>query len=50
MSLRGRAAAIGIAEMKPVKNMVGLTPLAVIARVARDAIADAGLEPRGKES
>lgn len=46
MSLRGKVAAIGIAEMKPIKDMGGLTPLAIIARLARDAIADAGLEPR----
>ncbi|HUI26587.1 MAG TPA: thiolase family protein [Candidatus Kryptonia bacterium] len=46
MSLRGKAAAIGIAEMRPFKDMAGLTPLAIMARMARAAIADAGLEPR----
>ncbi|MBI1815596.1 MAG: thiolase family protein [Deltaproteobacteria bacterium] len=46
MSLRGKAAAIGIAEMRPVKDMGGLTPLAIMARMARAAIDDAGLEPR----
>jgi acetyl-CoA C-acetyltransferase len=45
MTLRGKAAAIGIAEMKPLKDMGGLTPLAIIARMAREAIADAGLGP-----
>jgi len=45
MSLRGRAAAIGIAEMAPCKDMGGWTPLAIIAGMAREAIADAGLEP-----
>src|ERR1700687_2846697 len=46
MTLRGTAAAIGIAEMKPVKDLSGLTPLAIMARVARDAITEAGLEQR----
>ncbi len=31
--------------MKPIKDMGGLTPLAIMAQVAHDAIADAGLEP-----
>src|SRR5574337_385705 len=45
MNLRGTAAAIGIAEMRPLKDMGGLTPLAIIANMAAAAITDAGLEP-----
>lgn len=44
MSLRGKAAIIGFAEMAPQKGDGDKTPLGIISEVARDAIADAGLE------
>jgi acetyl-CoA C-acetyltransferase len=44
MSLKGKAAAIGIGELKPVKEPGDLTAFALVARVAAEAIADAGLE------
>lgn len=44
MSLRGTAAISGFAEMAPQKGAGDTTPLGIIANVARDAIADAGLK------
>lgn len=44
MSLRGTAAICGFAEMAPQKGAGDVTPLGIIANVARDAIADAGLK------
>lgn len=44
MSLRGTAAISGFAEMAPQKGAGDRTPLGIIANVARDAIADAGLK------
>jgi acetyl-CoA acetyltransferase len=44
MSLRGKAAIVGIAEMAPTKRPEGKTSLGIIAQMARGAIADAGLE------
>ena len=46
MSLKGKAAAIGIGELKPVKEPGDLTALGSMARVAAEAIADAGLEKK----
>ena len=46
MSLKGKAAAIGIGELKPFKEPGDLTPLGLMARVAAEAIADAGLEKK----
>jgi acetyl-CoA C-acetyltransferase len=46
MSLKGKAAAIGIGELKPVKEPGDLTALGLMARVAAEAIADAGLEKK----
>jgi len=46
MSLKGKAAVIGFAEMAPQKGAGGKTPLGIIGEVARDAIADAGLEKK----
>jgi acetyl-CoA C-acetyltransferase len=44
MSLKNQAAAIGIAELKPLKEAPPeLTPLSLMARLSADAIADAGL-------
>jgi acetyl-CoA C-acetyltransferase len=45
MSLRGRSAIVGLAEFKPTRYTEGETTLAMLARVASDAIADAGMEP-----
>src|SRR5574339_516912 len=45
MSLRGKAAIVGVAEFKPSRYTEGETTLGMIAKVAADAIADAGLEP-----
>ncbi len=45
MSLRGKAAITGVSEFKPSRYTEGETTLAMLARVAGDAIADAGLEP-----
>ncbi len=45
MSLRGKSAIIGIAEFKPARYTEGETTLGMLAKVASDAIADAGLEP-----
>src|SRR5258708_10492565 len=46
MSLKGKAGAIGIGELKPVKEPTDLTALGLMARVAAEAIADAGLEKK----
>ena len=46
MSLKGNAAVTGFAEMTPQKGGGGKTPLGIIGEVARDAIADAGLEKK----
>src|SRR5208337_2738800 len=46
LSLKGKAAAIGIGELKPVKEPGDLTALGLMARVAAEAIADAGLEKK----
>ena len=46
MSLKGKAAVIGFAEMTPQKGGGGKTPLVIIGEVARDAIVDAGLEKK----
>jgi acetyl-CoA acetyltransferase len=46
MSLKGKAAIIGFAEMAPQKGAGGKTALGIISEVARDAIADAGLEKK----
>ncbi len=44
MSLKGKAAITGFAEMTPQKGGGGKTPLGIIGEMARDAIADAGLK------
>ncbi|MGH7933906.1 MAG: thiolase family protein [Candidatus Binataceae bacterium] len=45
MSLKGKAAVIGIGELKPTKDAPpGVTPLKLMTQVAAEAIADAGLE------
>ena len=45
MSLSGKAAAIGIAELKPWKEPPpGVTPLKLMAQLTVDVLADAGLE------
>lgn len=44
MSLRGKAAIVGIGEFKPTRYTEGATTLGMLAQVANDAIADAGLE------
>src|SRR6266446_10973358 len=46
MSLKGKAAAIGIGELKPLKEPGDLTALGLMAKVAAEAIADAGLEKK----
>jgi acetyl-CoA C-acetyltransferase len=46
MSLKGKAAAIGIGELKPLKEPGNNTALGLMARVAAEAIADAGLEKK----
>ena len=47
MSLKNQAAAIGIAELKPWKEPPpDATPLSLMARLAAEAIADAGLSKR----
>jgi acetyl-CoA C-acetyltransferase len=46
MSLKGKAAAIGIGELKPVKEPGDLTALGLMAKVAAEAFADAGLEKK----
>lgn len=44
MSLKGKAAAIGIGELRPIKEPGDLTALGLMAKVSAEAIADAGLE------
>ncbi len=44
MSIKGKAAISGFAEMAPQKGAGDITPLGIIANMAREAIADAGLE------
>ena len=44
MSLKGKAAAIGIGELKPFRDAGDATPLDLMAKVAAEAIADANLE------
>jgi acetyl-CoA C-acetyltransferase len=44
MSLKGKAAAIGIGELKPMKDPGDATALGLMAKVAAEAIADAGLD------
>src|SRR5437762_14362998 len=46
MSIKGRAAIIGFAEMAPQKGAGGKSPLGIIGEVTRDAITDAGLEKK----
>lgn len=47
MSLKRKAAAIGIGELKPMKEAsADVTALGLMAKVAAEAIADAGLEKR----
>ncbi|MGA2411484.1 MAG: thiolase family protein [Candidatus Binataceae bacterium] len=47
MSLKGQAAAIGIAELKPWKEAPpGVTPLGLMARLTAEALEDAGLEKK----
>jgi len=44
MSLRGKAAIVGVAEFRPSRYTEGATTLGMLAQVACDAIADAGLD------
>ena len=44
MSLRGKAAIVGIGEFRPTRYTEGATTLGMLAEVGREAIADAGLE------
>ncbi|MCC7364222.1 MAG: thiolase family protein [Dehalococcoidia bacterium] len=46
MSLRGKAAIAGVAEFRPSRYTEGQTTLGMLAKVAQDAVADAGLEMR----
>jgi acetyl-CoA C-acetyltransferase len=46
MSLKRKAAAIGIGELKPMKEPGDATALGLMAQVAAEAIADAGLEKK----
>jgi acetyl-CoA C-acetyltransferase len=46
MSLKGKAAAIGIGELKPLKEPGDETPLGLMAKVSAEAIEDAGLEKK----
>src|SRR5579863_844022 len=47
MSLKGKAAAIGIAELKPWKEPpAGVTPLKLMFQLTAEVLADAGLEKR----
>jgi acetyl-CoA acetyltransferase len=46
MSLKGKAAAIGIGELKPFKEAGDLTALGLMAKVSAEAIEDAGLEKK----
>jgi acetyl-CoA acetyltransferase len=44
MSLRGKSAIVGLGEFRPARYTEGATTLGMLAEVARDAIADAGIE------
>ncbi len=44
MSLKGKAAIVGIGEFKPSRYTEGATTLGMLAEVGRQAIADAGIE------
>jgi acetyl-CoA C-acetyltransferase len=44
MSLKGKAAIVGIGEFKPTRYTEGATTLGMLAEVGRQAIADAGIE------
>ncbi len=44
MSLRGRAAIVGLGEFKPSRHTEGATTLGMLVEVGRQAVADAGLE------
>ena len=46
MSIKGKAAIVGFAEAKPTKSSGEKTALGIIGEVAREAIADAGLEKK----
>lgn len=46
MSLKGKAAAIGIGELKPFKEAGDQTALSLMAKVSAEAIEDAGLEKK----
>src|SRR5712691_2099123 len=46
MSIKGKAAIIGFAEMAPQKGDGDKTPLGIISEVTREAIVDAGLEKK----
>jgi hypothetical protein len=46
MSVKGKAAIIGFAEMPPEKGAGSKAPLGIISEMARDALADAGLEKK----
>jgi acetyl-CoA C-acetyltransferase len=46
MSVKGKAAAIGIASLKPARDPGDDTPLSLMAKVSAEAIADAGLEKK----
>jgi acetyl-CoA C-acetyltransferase len=47
MSLKGKAAAIGIAELKPWKEVpADVTPLKLMGQLTAEALADAGLEKK----
>jgi acetyl-CoA C-acetyltransferase len=46
MSIKGKAAIVGFAEMAPQKGDGNKTPLGIISEVAREALADAGLEKK----
>ena len=44
MSLRGKTAIVGLGEFRPTRYTEGATTLGMLAEVAREAIADAGIE------
>ena len=46
MSLKGKAAAVGIGELKPMKEPGNHTALELMSKVSAEAIADAGLETK----
>ena len=45
MSLRGRSAIVGVAERRPARYTEGESTLGMLAEIAMEAIADAGMEP-----